>query len=418
VNDKPTRNSSSLLKIAAVIGTCLVLPLACSDDDSPSPFSDGGTGGESGGGKATGGKTGSGGKATGGLGGAGGGPASGGAVATGGTPSSGGSSTGGAVTVTGGAPDVLDGGGDGEPPDGGPSCAAPTNAAAARLCLKFAPDTVTFGATPDLDGKGSLLITIFKTATPTGAGDVVGQRMLSLPTGTDAPLDVTNLPPQDFDGLPETVYIRTLFIDNAAWFAKQTGLMYGMFVGGLNLNDGVKPAPGLRAVTLKKGLGTDVSQRLVVLRKYTTTLTLKEGVTPADDGQGPLSLGVFTQQSPTGAAIFGGVEVACTDVTKGPIPLTGFFYSLSVPSTGATMWFGGQLDDFNQLAVTPPGSLVSLTGGLIPVDQSLKVMPGDYSVTVPHVELNFVLGGSTGFPHYACPTTGGGTPDAGGGDGG
>jgi hypothetical protein len=435
VNDKSCRKLKSFHIAAIAASVCLIGPIACGDDDTSNPFPDGGSGGASGGSKATGGKTGSGGaKASGGTTGAGGGPATGGTATSGGAggaantggagDTDGGGQTGGAAN-TGGAT-ATGGAGPDSGSDAGNPCSGDTNADTANLCLSFNPDVVDFIAgDPALDGKGQVVITVFKTAAPAGAGDVLAQKAYPAAPGVGAAsIGVGELPKIGFAGLPETVYVRTVFVDNLAGLASPSGLSYGMFVGGIDLSEGVRPAasggrPVLRKVDLKKGEETAVAQKLTALRKFTTTVVLKPGLTLADDGQGPLSVGVFQQRSAAGAAIFGGAESACADVTKGPLNVAGFLYGTTIPAGGMDFYFGGQLDDFNKGTVTPPGSIVSFDANqLIPETQTVKVMPNQYSVVNNQVVLTFVLGGSTGFTPFACPVVNPPPTDGGSGDGG
>lgn len=419
---KRTPSLTTTIRISCGAAMCalLAVPMACSSDNSSGGSPEAGTtGGETGsGGSASGGKASTGGtaNATGGASGSGGA-----VVGTGGTTGgSGGAATGGASgSATGGAAGSGTGGAGGSAeagaPDGGPACSGPANAADAKVCLTFNPETVTLLQRPDLDGKGTLIVQAFDTATP--GATTVPLKTIFYPPPTDAGLattDVYSLPQIDIDGLPETAYLRVLFIDNPAWFLTQTGLTYGMFVGGFDLTQGVLPPPPLRAVSLAKGKGTLKAENLTALRLFTTTVTLGllQGQAIADDGQGPLSVGAFDVAAPASQPVLGGVVLPCTDITKGPVDVAGFLYG-----TG-DFWLVGQLDDFNKGGASAPGSLVSLGAG--PTGQSApdsqKVTIADqYSVSVPQVTLDVVLPGSGGFAHYACPGSGGdaGTPDGG-----
>lgn len=298
-------------------------------------------------------------------------------------------------------------------------CEVPSPEEGATVCLEFKPDPVVFGETEDIDGKGTLVIDVFDTEAP--ARDAIPIKRVVYPPHDNADsagsVKVTDLPRVVIDGLPGRVYIRSLFVDNPLWF--ETGrLVWGMFVGGFDLNGGVRPLPPLREVSLVRGEGTGITQRLTVLRRLTTTVALKPGVIPADDGQGPLSVGVFQQASPLGAPIFGGTETSCSNLARGPVAITGFLYGLLIPAEGQTFYVGAQVDDFNVQAFTPPGAIVSLAsidaGAFIPSAQSITVRPDDYAVSVPLVELNFVLGGAAGLAPFACPVTvdGGVAPNA------
>jgi hypothetical protein len=369
----------------------MVLPAACGDDDDPG---DGkaGSGGRDGGSDARGGSGGTGGAkdagadarldatsdARDGAGGAAGKGGTGGMAGTGGKAGSAGTGGIAGASGTGGtgidaAVDVTDAmippdtGPDG---DGGPTCSNPANATRGKACLVFTPQQITFAdAGPLLDGNGTLLIHVFGTANPGDTTPPLAQVVYPPPNADGGlnqtsvyslpQIDIDNLP-TDLDGSPGNVYIRTLFVDNPLWFQTQKGLTYGMFVGGYNLNQGVQPPPPLRAVALTTGAGTVVRQPLTALRRFSTmvALGLPDGGTLAGNGQGPMSLGAFIQASPAGQPVFGGLQVPCVDVTKGPVAAAGFFYT-----TGADLdfWIGAQVDDFGIGGDSPPGSIVSLS---------------------------------------------------------
>ncbi len=412
----PSLTTTIRISCGAAMCALLAVPMACSSDNSSGGSPEAGTtGGATGsGGSASGGKTSTGGttSATGGASGSGGS-----VVGTGGTTGgSGGTATGGAATGGSGGSSTGGSGGSAEAgtPDGGPACSAPANAADAKVCLTFDPEKITVLDRPDLDGKGTLIIQAFDTANPSST--TVPLKTIFYPPPTDAGLattDVYSLPQIDIDGLPETAYVRVLFVDNPAWFLTQSGLTYGMFIGGFDLTQGVLPPPALRALPLTKGKGTLKAETLTALRLFTTTVKLMDSVTPADDGQGPISVGAFDVAAAAGQPVLGGVQLPCTDITKGPVNVTGFLYG------SGDFWLIGQLDDFNQGGLSKPGSIVSLGGGTngqsAPDSQKVTVAADQYSLSVQQVTLNFVIPGSTGFAPYACPGSGSdaGTPDAG-----
>ena len=449
MNDKLRRKikTSSLTALAA--GLVLWMPIGCGDDDDGSPFGDGGSGGE----QSTGGKTSTGGKAstggkssTGGVTGAGGGPSSGGETASGGSSTTGGAASTGGATSTGGAASTggskatggtsADGGSDGGPPDGGnvADCSGEITQEAANLCLTLNPQDITLGDTADLDGKGTLVVRVFKAA---GAAetDLLAAKVIAPPTDPNAtPVNVKDLPKIGFKGLPETVYVQTLFIDNPGYFAQgaNPSLVYGMFIGGFDLNGGVRPPPPLRKVTLAKGEETAVSQPLIALRKFTGMLVKYPGqsdppippLTPTGDGQGPALIGVFDQQAPQGATVIGGAQngpLTCIDVKAAATPVlattTGFFY-LSQPAETNTVWFGGQVDDYGTAVTSPQnpsGAMVSLNQQQLLI-KSVAVGAKDYSVAAPvQVTLTAVVSPSpaTDTVHCGSPVQ----PDAGGDSG-
>jgi hypothetical protein len=309
----------------------------------------------------------------------------------------------------------------GDTGDSGTTCTNPTDATRGKACLVFTPEQITFAdAGPQLDGRGTLFIHVFDTPTP---GDTtVPLAVIVYPPPTDAGLgqvsvdalpqiDIDNLP-TDLDGSPGNVYIRTLFVDNPLWLQTQKGLTYGLFIGGFNLNNGVQPPPPLRAVPLATGSGTVVRQPLTALRRFTSEVALGTGVTPAGNGQGPMLLGAFTQASPTNALVFGGLTIPCADVTRGNLPVAGYFYSAG----GATdFWVGGQLDDFGVGGSSPGGSLISATAlGEIPGTQHFTITADQYSVSFAQITLTAVRPSAPDSgDSVSCPVVDGGTVDAG-----
>jgi hypothetical protein len=425
------------------LSALLLLPVACGDDD------DGGTTGTGGGDAGSDRRDGSGG--TGGTGGSkdsgadakadtpvdtgskadGTGGASGTGGAAGAAGKAGASGSGGKAgsAGSGGSGGTIDAGKDADldvsvgdadvtdASDGGTVCTNPTDTTKAKACVTFAPEQITFAdAGPLLDGQGTLFIHVFDTPTPGDATVPLAQRVYPAPNADGglnqtsvyslpAQIDIDDLIPTDRDGATGTVYIRTLFVDNPLWLQTRKGLTYGMFVGGYNLNSGVQPPPPLRAVTLNTGTGTVVRQPLTALRRFTTqvALGLPEGGALAGNGQGPMSLGAFNQASPANAFAFGGLQVPCADVTKGPIPVTGFFYSVAGE---VNFWIGAQVDDFGVGGQLPAGGLVSLTqAGEIPLPQRFTITADQYSASIPQVTLTAVRPPPDGgVDNISCPS--------------
>jgi hypothetical protein len=330
--------------------------------------------------------------------------------------------------------------------DGGPQCPPPTDSTKAQACLTFTPEVMNLlngagdaGTDPRLDGMGRLLIQVFDTATPSipsDAGDgglpaPLAQILYPPPLadgGTLPEVGVYSLPVIPIDGLPATVYIRTLFIDNNEWFRNRTSLTYGMFVGGVDLSSGVRPLPApppaLLTVNLTVGQGKIVNQSLTALRRFKTQVAMRPGLTPAGNGQGPLNAAVFEQAAPLGAQIFGGVQIPCVDITQGAYAISGFFYTNATD----TKWFGALLDDFGLSSAnvtTPPGALISLAQDdagttIIPPTQRVVVAPDQYSVDMgqlPQITLTAIvpgLGSVTPAPtDVVCPVPDGGAADTG-----
>jgi hypothetical protein len=426
-----TSTNAIRISLGAAICALLSVPVACSDDTtSPTNEKEAGTGG---GDDGTGGKGGSAGKGGSGNGGSAGKATGGSAGSTGGTGTGGGGGKAGSAGAAGSAAGGTDGGTgvpDAEPPgtpeagagDGGPDAAPPNpctdpaetrdaNADNAKVCLTFAPETIAVdSANPQLDGKGVLLVQFYDTETLTASSVLLKQ--IQYPPPPETPLtgnvSVYSLPQIDVEGLPETVYMRVLFVDNQAFFAPAIKtLTWGMFIGNLDLSAGVLPPPKLKKLTLTNDKGTLHPTTLTALRKIAvTSIELMSGVTPADDGQGPLSVGVFDVAAPSGQPVKGGVALPCTNITAAAV-------ANAIPFTygSGDRWVGAQLDDFNQGGTAKPGNIASLGGGgsgqSILDSQKVTFAADQYSATLAKVTLNFVIPGSTlgtaPFIHYACP---------------
>jgi hypothetical protein len=296
---------------------------------------------------------------------------------------------------------------DGAPP--GSKCTAPADATKAKACLTFDPEAIKFETNPayqgTLDGKGVLVIRIFDGPSPATAHVLGGLVYPPLPDGGVGEARVDSLPQLDFDGLPETVYVFAVFADNPLWFQNTAGLTFGTFVAGLDLSGGLKAALPVKPVALAKGKGTPVNLNMTAMRLFRSevALGLPDAGPFGGDGQGPLSVGVFGQALPGGAAIFGTASGLCVDAHKLPVPVTGFFYG------SGPLWFAGQIDDFNAASPTnpvPAGALVSIDPAtqLIPDSQKVVVAADAYVVTVPTLVLTAVLPTDSRLTDYHCPT--------------
>ncbi len=410
----PITKNALRISSAAALCALIAVPAACSSDSSPiNGQPEAGTGGETG----SGGAKGSGGsKSTGGHSGSTVDASTGGTVGAGGSTDAGtgGSSKGGADTGAGGGTTTLDSGApDAEVDSGPPPCAAPEKPSDARICLTWDPEVINATADPRMNLQGTMIVAIYDTDNP-------GPTTVPLFSTIYPPLDSMGKPVDtDLATLPEidaniahtdpdaggrTVYLRALFVDNAQWFLNKTVLTYGMFVGGFDLTQGVNPPPKLRPITLTTGKGVLHSTHLTAFKRFTTKVGLADTVIPADDAQGPISVGAFNVSAPSMQPVLGGVQLPCTDLKKGPVDVTGFLYG-----TG-DFWIVAQLDDFNKGGLSMPGSIVSLGGGAnfqsaLP-SQKVTVAAGDYAAAdIPLISLNVVVPGSTGFAPYACPVT-------------
>jgi hypothetical protein len=338
--------------------------------------------------------------------------------------------------------------------DAGP-CGMPTSPAVARACVVITGvDQVTAATQPDgaadtdLDNMGTLLIYAFAVPDPADGGADGGvaspiAQPIAYPPPDDAGLftqeipvsALTSLGPIPVDVPVTTAYILTYFIDNPAGFTAlaQNSLTYGMYVGGLDLSQGIQPVPAVRAVTLTAGQGTIVNQYLTVMRKFSTAvvrapLPLPDGgevlLPPAagGDGTGTLLIGAYRQAAVGTPQVYGGALVPCVDIIhQAPYPVSGFFYT-PTPSTwtsdaGGDTWFSGELNDFgDQTTIPPAGSMVSVAlddagTQVIPSTQMLMVGATDYAVTIPFVAFTATTPPpSSGIDFLHCPYP---PPDAG-----
>lgn len=321
--------------------------------------------------------------------------------------------------------------------DGGPQCGAPTDPAMARACLVITgtdqvnPVTQADGAAmTDLDNMGTLLIYAFGVPNPADGGPDGGAatpiaQPIAIPPPNDAGLftmempvsALTSLQPIPIDVPVTTAYILTYFIDNPAGFQalQQNTLTYGMFVGGLDLTQGIQPVPPVRPVTLTAGQGTIVKQYLTVMRKFDSVVVrapvLPDGglLPPAagGDGTGTLLIGAY-RQAPVGTTqVFGGSLYPCVDIIReAPYPVTGFFYT---PTGGGDTWFTGDLNDFGDQTTAPPkGSMVSVAlddagAQVIPDTQKVTVGTSDYAVTIPFIALTAATQPPSGPDLLNCP---------------
>lgn len=325
---------------------------------------------------------------------AGAGGPSGGSGASGGF---GGSSTGGAMATGGSA--------------GSPSCAGPASSTAAALCLKFAPEAMTFLNERDLDGRGVLIVEVYDTPTPdnpdggTGALPIADRVFPNQPgDGGTAEVSVTALPVVRFDDLPAgKVYVRTFFVDNPAAL-NSNNLSWGVWVGGVDLSNGLRGSLPIAPITLSAGHAKSVTQALTALRRLRVALSLASGTTPLDDGQGPVRIGAWRTTTPTMSSPLSGYgRDACVDVSAGPAIVPAVLVG------SGTFYLSADLDDFNVggSGSTGPGILESLafTGGVVSLPAENAVTVGATQYSVEHaVQLNYVspLGSGGAPPAYSC----------------
>lgn len=326
---------------------------------------------------SSGGATGTGGAGGGGLVGNGGLASSGGVVGSGGA-----SGSGGAVSASGG-----DGGGGGSTPDASP-CAPPTNAKNTALCVTFAPEAITARTEPALDKRGVLVVQVFDTATPPEKNaDLVAlvSKVLPADAAMGGEISVDALPTVRLEGaFPATSYVRVFFIDNPRVFAAGGGIDYGVWLGGVNLADGVKKDEALSPVSLTTGAGNALDVSLTAFRRL--DVVASASVKPVGDGQGTLTVTMVNNPDPSkNPAAFGSAIKRCADVAMGAVDFSGFFFGKG------PYWAAGVLNDLGKPGDLPVGALATLdltaAGPRIP--KQIEVGARDYATTIA-VDLNYV----------------------------
>ena len=308
--------------------------------------------------------------------------------------------------------------------DAASPCGPPADPTAARACVvisgtdQVTPVTLADGAATDLDNMGTLLIYVFAVPNPgDGGADGGAASPIAVPIAIPPPDDaglfsmempvagLTSLPPIPIDLPPgvTTAYILTYFIDNKGGFQaiQQSTLTYGMYIGGLDLSQGIAPVPQIRAANLVAGQGTIVSQYLTVMRRFDSWVVRLPtqadgggGIPPAagGDGTGPIEVGVYRSDLPDPMRVYGGALATCADIVHdAPYPVTGFFYdpATSIPDAGPTsIWYTGLLNDFGDTTKNPPaGSMISAAlddagNSVIPPLQTASVGVNAYAVTL------------------------------------
>lgn len=179
--------------------------------------------------------------------------------------------------------------------------------------------------------------------------------------------------------LPSTVYVRAVFVDNPAAVAEDDlDITWGVWVGGLDLSNGLTDDVPLTPVTIEVGQGNLVKVPLTALRKL--DVTVSSTASPEGNGQGPLSVIALDTEVPTDESnAFGIAEVPCADVSGGQeVELSGF-----VLGTGP-YWVAGMLRDLNTEGDLPPGSLAAIdfSGASPVIPVQLTYGETDYVVSV------------------------------------
>jgi hypothetical protein len=360
--------------ILALLGSWILS--GCGGESTSHPFSNGPDGGDA---SVSGGGSGSG---AGGSASAAGG--SSGANASGGAPGAGGSAEGGLGT-------------GGTSAEGGP-CAPPALATDTALCLRFSPETIVPRADKALDEWGVLVVQVFDTPNPPdkNASQVaLAERVLPANSASGGEIALSALRPMRLvHAFPSTVYVRAFFVDNPDVLAQGNKIAWGVWVGGVNLADGIQKNEPLLPVPLEVGRGNLLDLTLTALRRL--DVTVKTTATPIGDGQGKLDVIAVDKPDPgKKPAVFGSASTPCADVTAGDVTLTG------VVVGDGPYYVTGVLNDLGTPGDLPPGSLVSLepTDGGFQIPTELTYGKGNYRPSVT-IDLNYVvpLGADAGTP--------------------
>jgi hypothetical protein len=280
--------------------------------------------------------------------------------------------------------------------DPGP-CPAPTAAGTTRICLTLSPEKITPKADPALDERGILVVQVFDTPTPPdkNAGQIaLAERVFpkdAVLGGADGAVGpeiaLGDLKEMRFENaFPATVYIRAFFVDNPEILGKKDGsLGYGVWLGGVNLADGITDKEPLTAVPLNVGQGNAVNLSLTAFRRL--KVTVHRTVTALGDGQGPLNVIAVNNADPAKKPpAFGFATHKCADVVAGDVTLNGFVVG------AGPLWAVGVLNDLGSKGDLPPGALASLdvTPTTYRIPTELAYAATDYVVDAT-INLNYVI---------------------------
>jgi hypothetical protein len=295
-------------------------------------------------------------------------------------------------------------------------CALPADGTLSALCLRFDPEPIDFEKDSRHDGKGVLIVQLFDTPIPEAVdggprAPFAEQRYPEqADAGAGVEANVTALPLQRFDGLPKTVYVRSIFSDDPATLPPRF-LGSGVWLGGYDPNGGLRPEVPLAEVTLTPGVATVRTVRLRVMRSIKIGLQLDSAVKPLDDGQGP-AIAVMFRNSTLGLdnPPLGFASSRCAVLPAGgQAVISGFLLG------SGEYYVLGMLNDLNlasRFAQPIAGSLLSTTSldpTPPPLVDKLTVGERQYSAEGQVVlrQVVPVLGADAGVG-YACPSGDGG----------
>jgi hypothetical protein len=259
----------------------------------------------------------------------------------------------------------------GEDGGGASTCAPPGVATNSALCVTVSPEAIAFLVDPRFDGKGLMELAVYSSAFASdGDGGnalapavIVGQPDGGTADGGFALVDLSG-PEQvvRFEVRATTAYVRAIFVDNLATLVDGGTLQAGWWIGGFDLTHGFDKAP-LVPIALTAGQGTSATVDLVALRQLTVTATRGPGVTPAGNGQGPLTSYVTNTNTPAAAGTyaFGAASSPCANVSGlNQATVLGWVVG------DGPYWISATLDDFG-VGGSVPGGLFALEydGGVL-----------------------------------------------------
>jgi hypothetical protein len=267
----------------------------------------------------------------------------------------------------------MDGGDSGTPACAGPS--VPTNAA---VCVTVSHEAIAFLTDPNFDGKGLLTIGVYSNAHPADSAALAPSVLLPAQDagpadGGLALIDLSQpVPVVRFEVPATTAYVRAIFIDNPASLADGGSLQPGWWIGGLDMSHGIDNAPIL-PLQLSAGMATNINVDLVALRQLTLKVSLDPSVTPAGNGQGPLTaIAVNTQiLSDAGTYLYGVGQLPCANVSGDAAAIVPGWVVGRGP-----YWVAATLDDFDAGGSFPAGGLFSLA-----IDAGVPFIPSIDEIT-------------------------------------
>jgi hypothetical protein len=285
--------------------------------------------------------------------------------------------------------------------EAGLPCAPPADPTKSALCVALVPEDIDFiPSDPDFDGKGLLTYEIFTTPDPTAAAAIVtvthgaGANQIDL----SKPIGVERL-----DGLPSTVYVRVSFADGDPLTGSVRG---GFWAAGTDYAAGLAGSMPLTPIALAPGQGLTVSMKLWAFRQLRAQVSRGADLTPAGDGEGPISVVALDGAS---FKVYG-VAQGCANINATPsLELVGFVLGAGPYVVIAV------LDDFGMGTASggfPPGSIASYDPASGTALDLLRYGPRSYKVSTS-LALEVVLpppdGGSD---NGTCRVSDGGIPDA------